>query len=90
MINTDGYIKLLKLCIEINENTEKAAFFNYSGHVERLAVSVASGKIGTTKDSKGYKIDAYNNRLYESYGINKEEDLTDIISQLKKFLPENK
>ncbi len=47
MTTTDKYqqmAELLALCLAINEQTEHAAFFEYSGHVDVLHVRIVESK----------------------------------------------
>jgi hypothetical protein len=48
---------IMQLCYEINADTERAAFVNYSGHVDSLSVQI-------TKSKKEYENVLYTINIY--------------------------
>lgn len=87
--------EILNLVLRINSETERAAFFDYSGHVNCVCISIREGKEGQTKDEDGYRVDKYCIKLFEASMIkcseeNIEKEYMNIIKGLNVFLEEQK
>ena len=76
--------EIMDLTLRVNNETEHAVFFYYSGHVEILRVIVAESKINYDNDL--YSVDTY---VTPRTFIDKDEiqsNLYKIIHELKAFL----
>ena len=69
--------EIFKLCLRINKETEYAAFFNYSGHVECFDIRV-------TESKKNYTEMVYDIFVYQS--IFMDEQIDTVIKKLNEIL----
>lgn len=82
-------VKICDVCMRINQETERAAFFEMNGHVAGVSAWIAASK----KDFNSYIFSAPSEMVYYgkySWNTKKDiiENLTDRLAALEKFLAE--
>jgi len=93
MISENLVLELLNKIMEVNNKTEKAVFFDYSGHINNVSLRVCAGKKGEhVKDDDGFKIYDYNKELFEArISLERADEyyVKDIILKLDRFIDES-
>ena len=78
----EKYEEILELALRINRETEYAAFFDFSGHVDHMSVWLGKEKEECFNDW------LYRETFYSEH--DSENRLDDIINELKGFLEESR